>query len=265
MPEGPEGFDGAANARRWSCRLENDRIDVEATKRAPHPTRKLLVNGEVIVEETATSARGFVFLGKRTRVEGRERVVEAAFSAVGFVQRCKIIVDGNVVGGDVDVKFLVPEPPLWATLRERGRLRYVVAQLWRPVLMMGGIAVVFGMLAGPHVGVVGFIASVLSAFIEVNSRWDVAERAYRRRERRLADSAWMPPSPEPYRRLGSLVWIAVGIVVSVFSGLALLLFVLFAFDQRAPSVVFPMLVAATLCAAGVACTVHGVRLRALLS
>ena len=102
--------------QRWACSWNGADIEVEVSTGAWTEEWTLRVDGRVVDQ-----ARGGLgpYLCAKVHLAGAEHVVEAhiagAVDHVGLA--CKIFVDEVVVGGDVGMVFLIPEPTRYARWR----------------------------------------------------------------------------------------------------------------------------------------------------
>jgi hypothetical protein len=209
--------------KRWSCSWGQDVIAVEISGSGLSFERRLLVNGQIIDLERSPPLRQGFYLCARTPLSGVSRIVEAAVGVRGGAGSCKIYVDCQPVGGMPNVVFDIPEPLVWEKVRARGRAAFLARRgLTSAAPFVAGMVVinlVFGR-TWLQALLVGLIAGLLFGGTMADSAWQVAERQYQVRQRKLAGSAWVePPQISPAKRVVSLVLISVAVLLLVLGAI----------------------------------------------
>jgi len=198
---------------RWACTWQGLPIEVEASHRGLRFRGRLLVDGQVLDEEDASATSG-PYLCARVLLPGSSHVIDASIGSVpGIPMACKIMVDGRRVGGDDVPSLEPPEPLVWAETRTKGRLRYLLASCGSFGLgAVAAVALIAVMFRGhaPAAMLSGALGAVAAMVVRADSRWQLAERRYQTRLRKLQDAGWAGPEDRGLRRLVRLFLFVLG-------------------------------------------------------
>lgn len=116
--------------REWSFEWEGHTVLVRNWTRRWRTGEELLVDGVLIdANESSVLGRTFAHLGGVVSLGGRRHTVEALLGQGQGRLRvcCHILVDGNLVGGDVGTKMALPVDDLEEIYRG-GRARFLLTQ-----------------------------------------------------------------------------------------------------------------------------------------
>ncbi len=212
--------------------------------------RRLSVNGILVDEERGTwlvsdrpprrvEAVPVSYLCARVSLANVDHVVEAPMGTSGGTLACRIVVDGEVVGGDRDVEFDTPEPARWEEARRVGRASFTAKRGIRPAIFIGGPLLLVSWLAGQPMRVlvtVSLLTAVLG-FSRGDLLWKNAERRYQRRLQKLGDPTWAGELTFP-RQVASLILFSVGGFLLLVAVVALLAFATALRNNAAPATIW---------------------------
>ncbi|HTA91752.1 MAG TPA: hypothetical protein VK745_19355 [Polyangiaceae bacterium] len=166
------------------------------------------------------------YLCARASLDGSSRIVEAAIGVSRSALACRIFVDCELAGGDRDATFVIPDPVSWKEIRSRGRARFLFYAGTRqgffiavPVLIT--VLIRRGFEAALPAALLG---GCLAALMSAEAFWQVAERQYQNRLRKLDDPDREEPIA-PLRRFVSLFLIGVGALLGLLAALTLVMIV----------------------------------------
>ena len=121
--------------KHWSCEWRGIVIRVDNWTRGLRTGERLLVSGaEVDSNESLLWSRMSAYLAAPVRLDGTGHLIEAVIGqGQGTIRSCcKILVDGDVVGGDPDVTLALPVPADLEKVREEGLASFLLKTgLWR--------------------------------------------------------------------------------------------------------------------------------------
>ncbi len=210
--------------QRWFCCWGGDQITVETLGAGEESRWRLAVNGSVVDEEYGIGRRRARYLCGKASLNGSLHILEAAVGLFAGKRACKIFVDGELIGGDRDATFLIPDPLSWRQVRTRGRARFLLTRVTRPALFAAGAIVIgsFLLKRGPLGLFIGaLLPGILTGGLNAEVHWRAAELLYQRRLEKLADPAWRGWSElTPLRRFVSLCLIGTGVVLGLLAVVA---------------------------------------------
>jgi hypothetical protein len=213
--------------QRWFCSWGNEEITVATSGSGSESRWCLSVNGGVVDEEQGAAPRRARYLCCRAPLNGSPHVVEAAVGMNAGELACKIFVDGEMVGGDRNATFSIPDPLSWQEIRARARARFLLRRGGPQGLFVAGAIFISNLLVQRGLVASLFVALLTGVFAGGASAevpWQAAERLYQRRLEKLADPAWLGSTElTPLRRFASLCLIGTGVVLGLLSVIALVI------------------------------------------
>jgi hypothetical protein len=225
----------AMSDQRWSCCWGGDEITVETLGTGKESRWRLAVNGSVVDEEYGIRRRRARYLCCKASLNGSSHILEAAVGLFAGKRACRIFVDGELIGGDRDATFLIPDPLRWQEIRARGRARFLLTRVTRPALFAAGAIVVgsFVLKRSPLGMFIGaLLPGILTGGLNADVHWRAAELLYQRRLEKLADPAWRGSTElTPLRRFVSLCLIGTGVVLGLLAVVAFVMVFMAARDN----------------------------------
>ena len=180
--------------REWTCTWQGIPIVVRNWTRWVRTGEELYVGGvKVDSNESNLFTRMSAHLAAPISIAGVRHNVEAVLGQAGIRVACRILVDGEVIGGDQRRQSTIPDATAWEKIREAGLPRYLLTK----GLMQFGIPFATIMVAiGPPVrdrswgaiGVQWALSALLFGLPMALLTWRSTEVAYRSRRTKLAEN-----------------------------------------------------------------------------
>ncbi len=85
----------------------------------------LHINGELIQRQSGSQLFTMAYLRSPMQTTSGNRTLEVLIGQAGFSAACHILVDGELVGGDVHLKLNIPSPEEWTTLKAAGIAKFI--------------------------------------------------------------------------------------------------------------------------------------------
>jgi hypothetical protein len=216
----------AMGVQQWVCRWGSDEITVEGVGAGSEFRWRLSVSGHVIDEERGRRFRA-KYLCARASLDGSSRIVEAAIGVSRGALACRIFVDCELAGGDRDATFVIPDPVSWKEIRSRGRARFLFTRGARQGFFIAVPVFITTLLIrrGFEAALLAaLLGGCLAALMSADAFWQVAERQYQNRLRKLDDPDREEPIA-PLRRVVSLFLIGAGALLGLLAAIMIVMIV----------------------------------------